>query len=336
MDFLSAVRVRLLPVLAVFLASCASVPPAATFRNPVLDRDFPDPAVIRDVDGWFYAYGTQSESDGRMLNVQVARSRDLVLWEHLGDALPQKPRWAAAKQVIWAPHVIHDPALRRYFMYYSAEPDRDSGKCLAVATADLPAGPFTDSGEPLACGERFEHIDPMAFDDPKTGKRLLYWGSDAKPIRARELAADRLRFAPDSVATDLIFPDPQRAYHSLVEGAWVIHRDGTYYLFYSGDRCCGPKANYALMVARAKDALGPFELLDKPIVESSSEWRVPGHNSVIADDRGDDWILYHAVRDPPRRVMLLDRIEYRDGWPRIQGDQPSHEPRQRPAAHSGR
>lgn len=322
---------RLLPVLAMFLASCASVPPMATYQNPVLDRDFPDPAVIRDADGWFYAYGTQSELNGRIFNIQVARSRDLVLWEHLGDALPQKPRWAAAKQVIWAPHVIHDPALRRYFMYYSAEPDRDSGKCLAVATADLPSGPFTDSGEPLVCGERFEHIDPMAFDDPRTGKRLLYWGSDARPIRVRELAADRVHFAPGSVATELIFPDPQRAYRSLVEGTWVILRGGTYYLFHSGDRCCAPRPNYAVMVARSANALGPFELLDLPILERNADWDAPGHNSVITDDQGTDWILYHAVRDTPRRVMLLDRIVYEEGWPRIAGKQPSTNPQRAPA-----
>jgi len=328
--------VRLLPVLALFLASCASIPPAATYVNPVLDRDFPDPAVMRDADGWFYAYGTQSESEGRIFNIQVARSRDLVQWEHLGDALPEKPRWAADKQVIWAPHVIHDPALRRYFMYYSAEPDRDGGKCLAIASADLPSGPFTDSGEPLLCGERFEHIDPMAFDDPKTGQRLLYWGSASKPIRVRELAPDRMRFAADSPVRELILADPERAYSRLVEGAWVTYRAGTYYLFYSGDRCCGANANYALMVARSNNALGPFELLGAPIVERSAEWNAPGHNSMVTDDEGTDWIFYHAVREAPRRLMLLDRIEYRDGWPRVAGDHPSHTPQQRPAIGRGR
>ena len=203
---------RLLPVIAVFLASCAGVPPAATYLNPVLDRDFPDPAVLRDADGWFYAYATHSHLEGRVFNIQVARSRDLVRWEHLGDALPEKPRWAATKQAIWAPHVVRDPESRRYVMYYSAEPDRSEGKCLAVATAELPAGPFADSGEPLLCGERFEHIDPMAFDDPRTGKRLLYWGSASRPIRVRELAPDRMRFAPDSRAIELIPADPARAY----------------------------------------------------------------------------------------------------------------------------
>lgn len=346
---------RLLPVLALFLASCASVPPAATYVNPVLDRDFPDPAVIRDVDGWFYAYGTQSQSGELIFNIQVARSHDLVRWEHLGDALPEKPRWAATKQAIWAPHVIHDPVLPRYVMYFSAEPDAGSGKCLAVATADLPTGPFVDSGEPMRCGEGIENIDPMAFDDPQTGKRLLYWGSGGKPIRVQELAPDRLAFLPGSAPTELIVPDQRKKYSSMIEGAWATFRNGTYYLFFSGDLCCTREPRYAVMVARASNALGPFELLSdaasggrSAILESSDFWLAPGHNSVVTDEEGIDWILYHAInqerghvavlpqgRTSPR-VMLLEPIVYRDGWPRIEADQPSNTPRHLPAVGRGR
>jgi hypothetical protein len=54
----------------------------------------------------------------------------------------------------------------------------------------------------------------------------------------------------------------------------------------------------------------------------------PGHNSVITDARGDDWTVCHAVdsrrpRTKPtddvhtRRVMLIDRLVYVDGWPRV-------------------
>ena len=323
----------LLAAAAALLASCAPGPrgdsgaAGATYVNPVLERDFPDPAVLTTAEGWFYAYATQSASADRMLNIQVARSRDLVHWEQLGDALPEKPRWAASTQKFWAPHVLQDAALGRYFMYYSAEPDRSAAKCLAVATAAAPEGPFVDAGEPLLCGERSENIDPMAFDDPRTGRRLLYWGSAARPIRVRELAPDRLRFAADSTARELVFPDAARDYHALVEAAWVTYRGGRYYLFYSGDRCCGVAARYALMVARASDALGPFEPLATPILERSESWHAPGHNSVVTDDAGADWILYHAMRTPPQRLMLLDRIVWRDGWPRVAGARPSALPR---------
>ncbi len=323
---------------AALVSGCAApearLTPERPYSNPVLEADFPDPAVLRTRDGWYYAYATQTDTRGNAINLQVARSTDLVHWQHLGDALPAKPRWASGKQSFWAPHVIFDAALEKYFMYYSAEPDGSSGKCLGVATAGAPQGPFADSGQPLLCGEGLENIDPMAFDDPKTGKRLLYWGSGGAPIKVRELAPDRLGFLPGSPSRELVFPDPAKKYRSLVEAPWVIHRDGTYFLFYSGDRCCSRQPSYALMVARAPDAFGPFQELAAAdgasvMVRGNSAWRAPGHNSVATDAEGNDWIVYHAYSaEAPAskarwRMMLLDRLVYRDGWPRVEGDEPS-------------
>lgn len=333
---------RLLALLVTGLVSCASIPGGEeTYQNPVLDSNFPDPAVLHAPDGWFYAYATNGAARGTTANIQVARSRNLVNWEHLGDALPRKPDWGAHKQMFWAPHVIFDRPQQRYFMYYSAEPDGADGKCLAVATSQNPAGPFVDAGKPMLCGEGIEHIDPMAFDDPGTGMRLLYWGSGSKPIRVQELAPDRMSFLPGSEPRPLVFPDKDRDYEGLIEGAWVVFRDGTYYLFYSGGLCCGPRARYAVLVARSASPLGPFERRDSPILRNNGFWLAPGHNSVVRDAQGTDWILYHAV-DAARahfenqplgspRVMLLDRIEYVDDWPRIAGDQPSTSRQRAPA-----
>lgn len=326
----------------------------ATYSNPVLDSDFPDPAVLRARDGWFYVYATQGNYDGRMLNIQVARSRDLVNWQRLGDALPVKPFWASRTQDFWAPHVSEHGG--RYYLYYSAKPeaaleDTSRGLCLAVATAERPEGPFTDIGRPLQCGEGFVNIDPFDYDDPATGRRLLYWGSGFGPIKVQELAPDRISFAPGSQPVDLVpvirNEDPAN-YQRLVEGAWIVRRNGFYYLFYSGDNCCGPNAHYAVMVARSRSATGPFETLaqatgtgNSVILERRGQWVAPGHNSVIEDAAGNHWMLYHAVdSDNPRsretddvntrRVMLLDRIVWRDGWPHIEGNGPSTGPRTAP------
>jgi len=339
---------------ALGLASCAT--PAgegsavATYQNPVLDSDFPDPAVLRAPDGYYYAYATQGQHDGRQHNIQAARSRDLVNWERLADVLPVKPAWASRTQDFWAPHVsAHDG---RYYLYYSAKPDAaltdtSRGLCLAVATASRPEGPFTDIGRPLQCGESFVNIDPFAYDDPQTGRRLLYWGSGFGPIKVQELGPDRISFAPGSRPIDLVpvvrTQDPSD-YQRLVEGAWIVRRGGYYYLFYSGDNCCGPNAHYAVMVARSRSATGPFQTLEDAtgapssvILERRGIWMAPGHNSVIEDGRGQHWMLYHAVdsrrpRSRPtddintRRVMLIDRIVWRDGWPRVEGNGPSTGP----------
>jgi arabinan endo-1,5-alpha-L-arabinosidase len=324
----------LLPFLALLLASSATArEPRATFANPVIDSDFPDPAILRAKDGYYYVYATQTERDGKWINLQVARSRDLVAWEHLGDALPDKPAWASRTQDFWAPHVAEH--LGRYYLYYSAKPDEalsddKKGLCLAVATAERPEGPFTDMGHPLQCGPGFTNIDPMSYDDPATGKRLLYWGSGFEPIRVRELAPDRLSFAPGSAPIDLVKADPKTDYRRLVEGAWIELRGGYYYLFYSGDNCCGKGVHYAVMVARSRSATGPFELQPGTFLKQSAKWIGPGHNSVIDDEHGESWIVYHAVdsarpRTKPanevntRRVMLVDHLVWTDEWPVVKG-----------------
>jgi len=341
-------------LLAATLLACAAprpaarpAPAAATYTNPIVDADFPDPTVIRASDGWYYAYGTQSERDGRTINLQVMRSRDLVTWEALGDALPARPAWADSTQDFWAPHVSEHDAT--FYLYYSAKPDAaladtTRGLCLAVATARRAAGPFVDSGRPLACGSGFVNIDPMQFDDPQTGKPLLYWGSGFGPITVQELAANRVSFAPGSQRVALVHPvaSPDTTlYQRLVEGAWVTYRAPYYYLFYSGDNCCGPHAHYAVMVARSRSATGPFETLAEAtgrpqsvILERRGRWVAPGHNSVVRDAHGNDWMVYHAVDSlrprttsradvNTRRVLLMDRITYRDGWPQVEGGGPS-------------
>lgn len=315
------------------LSACATIP-APRAVTSAIDSDFPDPAVLRAADGWYYVYATQGEHDGAMQNIQVARSRDLQRWERIGDALPVKPGWASKTQDFWAPHVSqHDG---RYYLYYSAKPDaaltdKTRGLCLAVATADRPEGPFTDIGRPMLCGDGFVNIDPMVFDDPATGKRLLYWGSGFKPIKVQELSADRVSFAPGSVVVDLVatVPDDRpENYRRLVEGAWVVRRNGWYFLFYSGDNCCGPNAHYATLVARSRSATGPFETLPGLIHGAKGYWLAPGHNAVIEDDAGRTWSLYHAVdtrrpRSKPdadinsRRVMLVEELVWENNTPRV-------------------
>ncbi|MEO8177109.1 MAG: glycoside hydrolase family 43 protein [Sphingomicrobium sp.] len=347
-----ATPLKLISTALLALAGCAPLGLAGTpttFTNPVLDADFPDPAVIKAPDGFYYAYATQTKRGDQWINIQAARSADLVSWQPIGDALPTKPGWASKTQDFWAPHVIRHGDT--YFMYFSAKPDASlsndkRGLCLGVATAGGPLGPFTDKGTPLHCGDGFVNIDPMAFDDPATGKPLLYWGSGFQPIKVQELGRDRMSFAPGSSPANLIpvIKDDPAQYRQLVEGAWVMQHDGWYYLFYSGNNCCGKDAHYAVLVARSRNAAGPFETRgpDPVVLAARGKWVAPGHNAVIRDARGDDWLVYHSVdaqrpRTVPsdeintRRILLIDRIKWRDGWPSIAGDGPSTEPQMRPA-----
>jgi hypothetical protein len=292
-------------------------------KNPVIAADFPDPTVVL-FGKYYYAYATQGKS-----NIQAARSLDLQYWEVLPDVLPEKPNWANTH--FWAPHVLFDPGLKKYVLFYSGESnDEQTGKCLGVAYSDSPEGPFIDKGSPLLCGAGFINIDPMAIIDPATKKKLLYWGSDSKPLKVQEMSADWSSFLPGSKPKELIWANGEKNYTRLIEGAWLDIDRGQYYLYYSGDNCCGTNANYALLVARSNHALGPFEPMghrlpvkSSVILEKDSAWLAPGHNSIFKDKEGNKWIAYHAIKaDPadPKKVsggrqMLIKRIYYKDGWP---------------------
>lgn len=305
------------------------------YTNPVLDVNFADPAVIKASDGYYYAYGTNTEVDGKFVHIQIRKSKNLIDWENAGDALPQKPTWADTD--FWAPHVLYDNELETYFLYYSGESNDEAlGKCLGVATSKSPIGPFTDEGTPLLCGESFINIDPMAFDDPKTNKKLLYWGSEFKGIKVQELADDRIHFKegtePQLIVPSITNGDPAN-YQNLVEGVWVTYKAPYYYAYFSGDNCCGDGAHYAVMVARSKEATGPFEMYSKAvgttksvILEKNTRWIAPGHNSIVTDASGQEWVVYHAIDASNKskgRVMLIDKITYKEGWPQINNGKPS-------------
>lgn len=300
--------------------------------NPVLDQNFPDPTVIR-ANGKYYAYATNSVVNGKVIHIQVATSTDLQHWTWEGDVLPDKPVWA--DKDFWAPHVLFDPSSKKYVLFYSGESvNKNTGKCLGVAFADSPGGPFIDKGTPLICGSGFADIDPFAFVDPETGKKLLYWGSDFQPIKVREMTDDWTDFKPGTQAESLIYPGEEKTYDRLVEGAWVDYQDGHYYLYYSGDNCCGPEAHYAVMVARADHATGPYETLAEAsnegssvVLEQNSQWLAPGHNSIFQDAKRNKYIAYHAIyKDSSKRkgrVFCISSVRYQNGWPVV--DTSGHE-----------
>jgi arabinan endo-1,5-alpha-L-arabinosidase len=234
-------------------------------------------------------------------------------------------------------------------MYFASDRDAASGMCIGVATATAAAGPFTDVGVPLMCASGIEAIDPMEFEDPQSGKRYLYWGSGGAPITVRELSADGRSFADGSTPTAVLFTGSGPYDSGLIEGVWVTYHAPYYYLYFSGNACCGAGAHYAVMVARSSSPTGPFEKLTaagggaQPILRGGGKWGNPGHNSVVTDAAGAEWMVYHAIdanqpylipgrTDISRRPMLIDKITYANGWPTVgAAGFPTSTPQTRPA-----
>ena len=287
---------------------------AASYSNPVLAGDYPDPSVIRvGRDYWATATTSQWAPIFPLLH-----STDLVNWESRGAVFQTPPSWSAGSY--WAPEISADGG--RFFVYYTAR-KKEGPLCVAVADAARPEGPYTDRGA-LVCQEAGS-IDAVAVRD-ENGRRYLVWKEDGNsrklptPLWAQPLSDDGVRLVGEK--TEILRNEAPWEAH-LVEGPYILRRGDWFYLFYSADACCGRRCHYKLGVARSRRLLGPWERFPgNPILAGNEQWKCPGHGTIVQDQAGRTYLLYHAYEASTfefvGRQGLLDEVTWSaDGWPAI-------------------
>jgi xylan 1,4-beta-xylosidase len=287
---------------------------AETYKNPVIPGDFPDPSLIR-VGNEFWATATSSEWGPQF---PLLHSTNLLDWELVGSVFEHRPDWAVAN--FWAPEISEYHG--RYFVYYVGR-KKDGPLAVAVATAEKPSGPYKDGGPLVAQPDG--SIDPVPVTN-ENDERYLVWKEDGNSqhqptiIWAQQLTSDGLKLVGEPKE---ILRNDAPWEGAVVEGPFVVHRGEWFYLFYSGNGCCGKDCDYALGVARSQRLLGPWEKNPaNPILAGNANWKCPGHGSIVQDANERFWLLYHAYS--PRsftytgREALLDEVKFgTNGWPII-------------------
>jgi arabinan endo-1,5-alpha-L-arabinosidase len=342
--------------------AAAAAPGPVTTSNAISSSfadTFADPSIIQGRDGYWYAYATSDPlvANGPFGLMHMARTKDFGSWEYLGTVFTDttKPSWAAPGSFFWAPDIRYFGG--RYVLYFTvtdtaANPGGDPA--IGVATAPTPAGPWTATDGPVVGpkpdgnGGYFGTIDP-AMLTAADGKRYLYSGGFYGGISVTELSPDGLHAV--GTPTQVTIGD-------RYEGSYVVYRDGWYYLMGSSSNCCaGPTTGYTVFAGRSKSPRGPFLDADGAslnesrvggttvITQNGNRWIGPGHHAFLTDAAGQDHIVYHAIdRGTPwltdpfginRRPMLIDRIDWINGWPRTRaGLGPSDTPQPAPVTGS--
>lgn len=299
-----------------------SAPPAnaaqgATFANPLIADDFPDPFILR-ANGRYYAYAT----NGLWGDIQLSSSKDLVHWSAPGNALGQLGNWAQLGYT-WAPEVAKVGG--QYVMYLTARDTASGRQCVGAALAARPDGPFEGaSASPLVCQTALGgSIDPSPFQD-RDGQRYLLWKNDGNcchlPVSLwiQKLSADGLKLLgrPKAILSNTL---PWEG--SLIEAPTLLRRGGTYDLFYSAGFYAD--GSYAVGYATATSPLGPYHKGGAPILKTTGAIVGPGHQSVVTDGAGQSWLAYHAwtagkVGYPQgKRSLRLDRLDFVNGVPTV-------------------
>ena len=274
-------------------------PPPKTYRNPIIDRLGPaDPTVIR-YQGRYYLYPT---TDSRGYDVFV--SDDLVHWEEKGKVF-RDPRGG-----VWAPDVFHHKTGDgRCYLYYTRNASKPTegqgGKEIGVAVADSPLGPFADKAVLAA-----DSIDAHLFQDDD-GKLYLYYVHLAGGFKIMvQPMTDPLtkQGAPRKVIQPT---EPwEKISGEVTEGPWMMKRQGTFYLMYSGTGADSP--NYGVGYATSKSPLGPFvKYSGNPIAQRGGSVLGPGHHCVIEGPDGHLWMIYHQKASTKKgwdRFLAIDPL----------------------------
>jgi len=345
-----------------------------TYQNPIsigIDpKGLRDCQIIKEGE-WWYMTGTahpfweHEEKDGDLNNgVPLYKSKNLLEWEFVKYIVerPDASKWYYRR--FWAPE-IHKIRGKFYVTFNCRNADKGyDWQHIGYAVSDHIEGPYTvvTEDEPLARGNDltlFEDDDKKvyAFWHNVLEDGTFWMGSAEVNLEQGRLVSDTLRaigtgrveYERDSNGNiQTIFRQGRneqkiKTYHEWdsqgIEGAYVIKRNGIYYLFYSSWT-----RGYEVGYATASSIKGPWKKADNnPIYGGTiqklceergfrcdqdplSPFTAVGHNAVFEGPDGRLWLSCHGVSKYHKGpLMVMDPLNF-DGNGNIQQVAPSYLP----------
>lgn len=296
------------------------------FRNPVIPGFYPDPSVVR-VGNFFYLVNS---SFGFFPGLPIFRSRDLVNWTQIGNAI-DRPGMVDFSGIginrgLFAPTIRHNAG-----RFYIVNTCIDCGLNFIISARD-PAGPWS---APVYLPE-IDGIDPDLFFDsdgsvwianngPPEGSPR-YDGHRAIGLQQFDLKQLKL-VGPRRVIVDGgVHPERNPIW---TEGPHIVRRDGWYYLFAAEG---GTAGDHSETVYRARRVTGPYA--PGPVNPILTQRDLPpdrpdpvmatGHVDPVQDRSGKWWAVFLGTRPHKANLSNLGRETFllpmkwpRGGWPVI-------------------
>lgn len=295
---------RAMLLAAVFSTSCLGMS-AANYSNPIIDADYSDPDAIRVGNDYYLTASSFANTPG----LPILHSTDLVNWEIINHAITKVPPYdfySAAPQHgkgVWAPSIRHHNGL--FYIYWG---DPDFG--IFLTTAEDPAGKWS---EPVLVKAGKGMIDPVPLWD-EDGKVYMVHGWAGSRIGFNsvisvfELSEDGTKAISDPV---MVFDGNDGVNHTI-EGPKLYKRDGYYWIFSPA----GGVVDGWQLAMRSKNIYGPYE--PRIVMEQGkSVINGPHQGALIDTPDGKEWFLHFQDKGLYGRVLHLNPVEWKDGWPVI-------------------
>ena len=299
-----------------------------------------DPSIFKDGD-YYYVFSTDVlDKDFTKPSIQIRKSKDLINWEYVGNAVDKVPKeayeWTKAEGV-WAPEVIK--VKDEYYLYYCASTFGKTRSCIGLLKSKSLNGPWIDEGIIIKTdfNDNKNAIDPNLVYD-KNGQLWMSYGSFWTGIYIVKINNDTGKLLDYNYFGKQI-ASRSHLVDGAIEGPYIVYniKFDKYYLFVSYDSLF---ADYNVRVARADNIDGPYvdingiEMTDINVVnpnyvgnkiiggyrfKDSHGWIGPGHNSVLNDN--EKYYLVHHIRaanNPMKFYMNVRKVFWtEDGWPMV-------------------
>lgn len=278
-----------------------------TYQNPVLYADYSDPDACR-VGNDFYM---TSSSFNCLPGLQILHSNDLVNWRIIGAAIPYRltpvstPERPEHGNRVWAPAIRHHNG--EFYIFWG---DPDQG--VFMTKARDPQGPWT---EPVLVKAGQGIIDPCPLwdDDGQVYLVHAYAGSRAQ-LKSVIAICQLNEEATQAVTPSRIVFDGHEA-HPTCEGPKFYKKGGYYYIFHPA----GGVPTGWQVVLRSKNVYGPYEC-KTVLAQGNTSVNGPHQGTWVDTPTGEDWFLHFQDVGAYGRLVHLQPMKWKDGWPVIGTD----------------
>ena len=295
------------------------------YTNPLFvknapSQNMPDPTIIK-VGEYYYLFTSNNEilqSDILALNIPVCRSKDMLDWEFLHGAFSNNTLTKVHEKYkhMWAPDISYvNGVYILYTVLFNSGTDCEIG----IFTTNDITTQFEYKGALFTATDIGiqQPIDPSTTVDDD-GTLYMFFGGGYGGYRVK-LSADGMSYDKSTltqVATST----------RALEAIMMLKRNNKWYMFTSID---GTDNYYKICVSVGdsltgeflnKDGVSNVEAIGDIILQSSSLFYAPGHNSeIVSDKSGNTYTLYHAKKvndsEPPinqwgNRYLFLQEIKW--------------------------
>lgn len=275
-----------------------------TYKNPVLNADYSDPDVCAVGDDFYMT----ASSFNCVPGLPILHSKDLVNWEIVNYALDvQYPEDVFDKpqhgKGVWAPSIRYHNG--EFYIYWG---DPDFG-IMMVKTKNI-LGKW-DKPVCVVKGKGLIDTTPLWDEDGRCYLVNAYAASRMhinSMLMVRELSADGTK----AIGNPVIVYDGNMNGNFTSEGPKFYKHDGYYWIFWPAG---GVEGGWQ-MVARAKSPYGPYEAR-RVMDQGKSKVNGPHQGGWVRLKSGEDWFMHFQDKGCYGRVVHLQPMTWKNGWPVI-------------------